>query len=204
MKTRIIILLFLFTIGNPVFAQHSVGFNYSGKIMSANYGSVSLFTLEYSPDLINEYIKIGVAATGVYSTINKEFITPNTPINVDDRSYSLAAFVRYFPIRENLLALPFAEFELGYYSGRLIINGKYCESSGFLDLSRSYYFKVGGGISFFPESKGHIILGVDYLFHSPEVKYRKANCFPNYDYTEYTDTADLGMLLWKAGLQFDF
>lgn len=204
MKTQILILLFLFTFSNSILAQHSVGFNYSGKILGANYSSVSLFTLEYSPDLINEYVKIGITATGAYASINKDFIIPNTPIDVDDRSYSFAAFIRYFPIRNNLFALPFTEFELGYYFGHLIIDGKYCEESGFLDLSKSYYFKVGGGISFFPESKGHIIIGVDYLFHSPKVKYRKANCFPKYDYTEFTYTADLGLLLWKAGLQFDF
>ncbi|GBD89997.1 hypothetical protein BMS3Abin04_00713 [bacterium BMS3Abin04] len=122
-KKYIVILLFLFIFCSAILAQHSVGFTYSGKVLGTNYSSTSLFSLEYNPNLINESVKIGIAATGVYATINKKFITPNTPINVDDRSYSLGAFVRYFPIRKNLFAIPFGEFELGYYFGRLIIDG---------------------------------------------------------------------------------
>ncbi len=204
MKPRHLILFILITFCNTLFAQHSVGFIYSGKILGNNYQSVYLFSLEYSPNLINRFFKIGVSATGVYSTINKSFIEPNTPINVDDRSYMLGIFIRYYPSLKDLFVMPFGNFELGYYFGRLIIAGKFCEESGMLDLSQSYSFKIGGGVLFFPESRGHLILSADYLFHTPKTTYKKANCFPNYDYTEYTEYVNLNLLLWKIGLQFDF
>ncbi len=194
----------LFISFNMLFAQHSVTVKYSGQITSSNYKGISQYSIEYSINILNDYLEIGISADGEYSTINNDFIKNKPELNVVDRTYSLGLFLKYFCKIKILPVKPFLNLGVGHYFGKLINDGKLCENQYSYSLSNDYYINIGGGILLFPKSSGHIIIGLNYQVRYPRVTYQKPNCRPDYGYTEYTEKVNLSALLWNIGFRYDF
>ncbi len=204
LKKRILIALIVFS--NTLLAQHSIGFIYSGKVLGANYKSASIITLEYTPNLINERYKIGLAFSIIDATVNNNFVRHPPPLSLDETELSFGIKLKYFPLFQKKLYSPFLSIGIGNYFKKITlgISGNSCEIKYYFDLQNNYYLNLGAGILLFPQSKGHIILEAQYQFRYPKNKYKKPTCFPDYNYIEFTETVNLSMLLLRAGLQFDF